>query len=345
MTPPIHEEAILRGHGAPPGGGPEEGGGNGLRGWLSGLAPAGSANSSDRIYAAILGVFGLLIPVLFGFIVYRIGVAALPTIRAFGWGFVTSAEWNPVLREFGALPFIFGTIVSSFLALLLAVPLSVGLAVFLTELAPRWLAGPIAFATELLAAIPSVVYGLWGIFVLVPWLRTTVQEPLAQRWGDTIPFFEGPAYGFSMLSAAVILSIMIIPFISAVAREVLAAVPREQREASLALGATRWEMTWQVALPYALPGIVGGAILGLGRALGETMAITMVIGNRPEIATSLFAPGYTMASVLANEFAEATGALYLSALMEIALILFGITIVVNVFAQLLVWRVSKRGGA
>lgn len=301
-------------------------------------------NLSDQLYGLLLRLLGLTIPVLFLFIVLRIGRSAWPAIQAFGWGFITSSEWNPVLREFGALPFIFGTVVSSLLALLIAVPLSVGLAIFLTELAPRWLAGPIGFATELLAAIPSVVYGLWGIFVLVPWLRFTIQEPLSRRFGDLIPIFEGPAYGFSMLSGAVILSIMIIPFISSVTREVLVAVPREQREAALALGATRWEMTWQVALPYALPGIIGGAILGLGRALGETMAITMVIGNRPDISASLFAPGYTMASVLANEFAEATGELYLSALMEIALLLFGITILVNVFAQLLVWRVSRRGG-
>jgi len=300
-------------------------------------------NTADRIYAAALTTFGVLLPLLFFFMVWRIGAAAWPAMEAFGWSFITSQEWNPVLRDFGALPFIFGTVVSSFLALLIAIPLSVGLAIFLTELAPRWLAGPIAFATELLAAIPSVVYGLWGIFVLVPFLRFTIQEPLSRRFGDTIPFLEGPAYGFSMMSGAVILSIMIIPFISSVTREVLAAVPREQREAALALGATRWEMTWQVALPYALPGIVGGAILGLGRALGETMAITMVIGNRPDISASLFAPGYTMASVLANEFNEATGALYISALMEIALLLFGITILVNILAQTLVWRVSRRG--
>ncbi len=304
----------------------------------------GSGTTQDRIYGVALRGFGILLPVLFLFMVWRIGVSAWPAMQTFGWGFITSQEWNPVLREFGALPFIFGTVVSSFLALLLALPLSVGLAIFLTELAPRWIAAPVAFATELLAAIPSVVYGLWGIFVLVPFLRFTIQEPLSRRFGDVIPFLEGPAYGFSMMSGAVILSIMIIPFISAVTREVLAAVPREQREAALALGATRWEMTWQVALPYALPGIVGGAILGLGRALGETMAITMVIGNRPDIAASLFAPGYTMASVLANEFAEASGALYLSALMEIALLLFGITILVNIAAQALVWRVSRRGG-
>lgn len=303
------------------------------------------ANLPDRVYVGALTAFGLLLPILFGFMVWRIGAAAWPAMETFGWRFILSQEWNPVLRDFGALPFVFGTIVSSLLALLIAIPLSVGLAIFLTELAPRWLAGPIAFATELLAAIPSVVYGLWGIFVLVPFLRFTIQEPLSRRFGDVIPFFEGPAYGFSMMSGAVILSIMIIPFISAVTREVLAAVPREQREAALALGATRWEMTWQVALPYALPGIVGGAILGLGRALGETMAITMVIGNRPDISASLFAPGYTMASVLANEFNEATGELYISALMEIALLLFGITILVNILAQTLVWRVARRGGA
>lgn len=314
-------------------------------GFLNRILPSREkGNLPDQVYALLLRALGLTIPVLFFFIVLRIGQSAWPAIQTFGWGFITSSEWNPVLREFGALPFIYGTVLSSLLALVIAVPLSVGLAIFLTELAPRWLAGPIGFATELLAAIPSVVYGLWGIFVLVPWLRFTVQEPLSRRFGDTIPFFEGPAYGFSMLSGAVILSIMIIPFISAVTREVLTAVPREQREAALALGATRWEMTWQVALPYALPGIIGGAILGLGRALGETMAITMVIGNRPDISASLFAPGYTMASVLANEFAEATGELYLSALMEIALLLFGITIVVNAFAQLLVWRVAQRGG-
>jgi phosphate transport system permease protein len=314
------------------------------RGRIRSLIPSRArGNLADQLYGTLLKFFGLLLPVLFAFIVLQIGREAWLALRTFGWGFVTSSAWNPVLGEFGALPFIFGTVVSSFLALALALPLSVGLAIFLTELAPRWIARPVAFATELLAAIPSVVYGLWGIFVLVPFLRAAVQEPLSRALGDVIPIFAGPAYGFSMLSGAVIIAIMIVPFISAVAREVLDAVPRDQREAALALGATRWEMTWQVALPYALPGVIGGAILGLGRALGETMAITMVIGNRPEISASLFAPGYTMASVLANEFAEATGDLYLAALMEIALILFGITIVVNILAQLLVWRVSRRG--
>lgn len=301
-------------------------------------------NASDRAYGGVLLLFGLSLPALFAFILFRVGASALPAIRAFGLDFVTSSEWNPVEGQFGALPFIFGTVVSSLVALLIAVPLSVGLAIFLTELAPRWLAAPVAFATELLAAIPSVIYGLWGIFVLVPFLRYRVMEPLSERFGDTIPFFAKPVYGPSMLAASVILAIMIVPFISAVSREVLAAVPRDQREAALALGATRWEMTWQVALPYAVPGIIGAVILGLGRALGETMAITMVIGNRPEISSSLFAPGYTMASVLANEFSEASGETYLAALMEIGLLLFGITIVVNSVARFLVWRVSLRGG-
>jgi phosphate transport system permease protein len=296
------------------------------------------------VYVVALTAFGLVIPLLFFFIVLRVGSAALPALREFGGGFVTSSEWNPVGGDFGALPFIAGTVMSSLLALLLAVPLSVGLAIFLTELAPRWVAAPVAFATELLAAIPSVVYGLWAIFVMVPWLRVTIQQPIANAVGDRIGILSGPAYGASIMAGGVILAIMIIPFISAVSREVLAAVPAAQREAALALGATRWEMTWQVALPYAVPGIIGAVILGLGRAIGETMAITMVVGNRPEIPYSLFAPGYTMASVLANEFAEASSDLYLAALMEVALLLFGITIIVNSIARWLVWRVARRGG-
>lgn len=301
-------------------------------------------NLADRFFAGALTVFGLTIPALFIFIVVRIGISAWPSIRAFGISFLGSRAWNPVAGEFGALPFIYGTLVSSFLALVIAVPLAIGLAIFLTELAPRWLAAPIAFGTELLAAIPSVVYGLWGIFVLIPWLREHVQQPLASSFGDSVALFAGPAYGASILAGGVILAIMIVPFISAVSREVIAAVPRSQREAALALGATRWEMTWQVVLPFALPGIIGAVILGLGRALGETMAITMVIGNRPDLPVSLFAPAYTMASVLANEFPEASNQLHLGALMEIGLILFGITIVVNSFARLLVWRVARSRG-
>ena len=312
---------------------------------LSRLVPAWwQGNLSDRAYVLVLGAFGAVLPLLFAFIVFRVGVAAWPAVERFGAGFLASGDWNPVAGSFGALPFIFGTVASSLLALLIAVPLAVGLAIFLTELSPRWLAGPVAFGTELLAAIPSVVYGLWGIFVLVPWLREHVQQPLASSVGDTIGLFAGPAYGVSILAGGVILAIMIVPFISAVSREVLAAVPVAQREAALALGATRWEMTWQVVLPYAVPGIIGATILGLGRALGETMAITMVIGNRPDIPTSLFAPAYTMASVLANEFNEASDEMHLAALMEIGLILFGITILVNSVARFLVWRVARRAG-
>lgn len=313
----------------------------GARRWLR---VPGQGNLSDRSYAVVLGAFGLAIPVLFAFTLARVATAAWPMMREGGFGFLTRTTWNPVSGEFGALPFIFGTLASSLLALLIAVPLAVGLAIFLVELAPRWVAAPVAFGTELLAAIPSVVYGLWGIFVMVPWLRAHVQQPLVSLLGDRVGLFAGPAYGVSILAGGVILAIMIVPFISAVSREVLLAVPRAQREGALALGATRWEMTSQIVLPYAVPGIIGATILGLGRALGETMAITMVIGNRPDIPTSLFAPGYTMASVLANEFAEASDASHLAALMEIALILFGITIVVNSMARLLVWRVARRAG-
>jgi phosphate transport system permease protein len=312
---------------------------------LSRLVPGvGAGNLSDRAYGAVLAAFGAVIPLLFLAIFLRVGAEALPVLRRAGPAFVTSRQWDPVGGAFGALPFIFGTVASSLLALLIAVPLAVGLAIFLTELAPRWLAAPIAFGTELLAAIPSVVYGLWAVFVMVPWLRDHVQAPLASTLGTRLGLFAGPAYGVSILAGGVILAIMIVPFVSAVSREVLAAVPVPQREAALALGATRWEMTWQVVLPYATPGIIGATILGLGRALGETMAITMVIGNRPDIPGSLFAPGYTMASVLANEFSEASDDMHLAALMGIALLLFGITILVNSAARLLVWRVALRAG-
>ncbi len=314
----------------------------GLRGRLARIRRRrGHGHLPDRIYDGILLVLGLTLPVLFAFIVYRVGGSAWPAMKAFGSAFLTSSEWNPVAGEFGALPFIFGTVVSSVIAVAVALPFALGLALFLTELAPRWLAGPVAFATDLLAAIPSVVYGLWGIFVLVPWLRNIVEEPLSRALGDSVGFLAGPAYGVSIFAAGVILAIMIIPFISAVSREVIAAVPTDQREAAFALGATQWEMVRGAVLPAALPGIFGAVMLGLGRALGETMAVTMVIGNRPEIPSSIFHPGYTMASVLANEFTEASSDLYLSALMEIGLVLLGVTIVVNALARLLVWRIAR----
>jgi phosphate transport system permease protein len=262
------------------------------------------------------------------------------SIAKFGFHFVFSSAWDPVRDIYGALPFIYGTIASSLLALIFAVPISIGVAIFLSELAPSWLRGPVGFLVELLAAVPSVVYGLWGIFALAPWLRETV-EPLLARFLGFLPFFQGPQHGFGMLAGGIILAIMITPTISSVSREVLRAVPSALREGALGLGATPWEAVRVAVLPFARSGLVGATILGLGRALGETMAITMVIGNRAEISASLFAPSYTMASVIANEFTEATGQLYLSALAEVGLLLFVVTVLLNVVARLLVWRVGR----
>ena len=260
-------------------------------------------------------------------------------MRAFGIRFLFTSTWDPVAGEFGALPFVYGTVVSSALAMLIAVPLSLGAAIYLAELAPQWIRSPITFLIELLAAVPSVVYGLWGIFVLVPWLRGVVEPFLASSLGF-LPLFQGPPYGIGMLAAGLVLSIMVVPFITSVSREVLLAVPDSQREAALGLGATRWETTRVAVLRYGRSGLVGAILLGLGRALGETMAVTMVIGNRPEVALSLFAPGYTMASVIANEFTEATSDLYVSALVEVGLLLLVVTVIVNALARLLVWSIG-----
>ncbi|MFZ3342275.1 MAG: phosphate ABC transporter permease subunit PstC [Terriglobales bacterium] len=294
----------------------------------------------DAIFGTAMRLCGFAVVALLGLIVYQLILGSELSWHAFGWKFFGSSDWNPVDNQFGALPFIYGTIVSSILALIIAVPLSVGVAVFITEMCPVAFRGMLSFTTELLAAIPSVVYGLWAIFVLVPILRSYVQPFLATTLGWT-GLFSGPPYGIGMLAAGVILAIMVIPIISSIAREVLSVVPQHQREAALALGATRWEMIRLGVLRNARAGIVGAIILGLGRALGETMAVTMVIGNRPEIAKSLFAPGYTMASVLANEFSEATGDVYLSALIEIGLALFLVTIVVNALARIMVWSVTR----
>ena len=262
------------------------------------------------------------------------------SLHQFGWKFFTGSDWDPVNGNFGSVPFIYGTLVSSLIALIIAVPLSLGVAIFITEMCPRALRGILSYLTELLAAIPSVIYGMWAIFVLIPLLRKYVGPTLATTLGWT-GLFTGPMYGGGMLTAGIILAIMIVPIISSIAREVLIAVPHQQREAALALGATRWEMIRLGVLRNARAGIAGAIILGLGRALGETMAVTMVIGNRPEITKSLFAPAYTMASVIANEFSEATDDLYLSSLIEIGLALFIVTIIVNIFAQLLVWSVTR----
>ncbi|HEV8524518.1 MAG TPA: phosphate ABC transporter permease subunit PstC [Terriglobales bacterium] len=304
------------------------------------LVPAKSSRVADGAFHAAMLICGLSLLVIVGVIVYELALHSKLSWKAFGLSFFTGRDWDPVLGSFGALPFIYGTVVSSLIALILAVPMAVGVAIFVTEMCPRPLRAPLSFLTELLAAIPSVVYGLWGIFVLAPLLREQVQPALARYAGWT-GLFEGPPYGVGMLAAGVILAIMIVPIITSITREVMLAVPRHQREAVLALGATRWEMVRVGVLRNARAGIMGAIILGLGRALGETMAVTMVIGNRAEIAKSLFAPGYTMASVIANEFSEATEDLYLSALVEIGLALFLVTIIVNALARLLVWSVTR----
>ncbi|HZQ67657.1 MAG TPA: phosphate ABC transporter permease subunit PstC [Terriglobales bacterium] len=304
------------------------------------LAGAGTSRVADALFQGAMLACGLSVLALVGLIIYELVTKSSLSWHAFGWKFFFASDWDPVNDEYGALPFVFGTIVSSLVALALAVPLAVGVAIFITEMSPRWLRGPLAFTTELLAAIPSVIYGLWAIFVLVPLLRAYV-EPFLGRYFGWTGLFEGTPYGIGMLAAGIILAIMVVPIISAITREVMTAVPQQQREAVLALGATRWEMVRTGVLRNARAGILGGIILGLGRALGETMAVTMVIGNRAEIAKSLFAPGYTMASVIANEFSEATGDTYLSALVEVGLALFLVTIIVNILAQVLVWSVTR----
>jgi phosphate transport system permease protein len=301
---------------------------------------AGNSQVADRVFYLAMLACGLSVLALVGVIVYELVTKSALSWHAFGWKFFFQSDWDPVNEQFGAWPFVYGTVVSSILALVLAVPLAVGVATFITEMCPRRLKGILAFTTELLAAIPSVIYGLWAIFVLVPLLRQYVEPFLARYFGWT-GLFEGTPYGIGMLAAGIILAIMVVPIISSITREVMTAVPQQQREAVLALGATRWEMIRTGVLRNARAGILGGVILGLGRALGETMAVTMVIGNRPEIARSLFAPGYTMASVIANEFSEATGDVYLSALVEVGLALFLVTIVVNILAQVLVWSVTR----
>ena len=265
---------------------------------------------------------------------------SLPTIKAFGFGFITSQEWDPVNEQYGALPFIFGTLFSSLVALLIALPLSLGVAVFLSEISPKWLEQPLSLMVELLAAIPSIVYGLFGIFVLIPWLRKVV-EPFLGRELGFLPFFKGPPYGFGMLAAALILTVMVLPIITSISRDIMKSVPASQREAAYALGATKWE-TIKIVLSGSKSGILGATLLGLGRAVGETMAVTMVIGNRAGISLSLFEPSNTMASVIANEFAEASSKIYLSALIEIALLLFIMTIILNAIARLIVWSVTKK---
>ena len=308
--------------------------------WRRVLSPTG--NTGDAVFRILMFLVALLMVGIVVTMVVALAADSMPSIRQFGFGFLKSRNWDPIRGEFGALPFIYGTITSSLIALLISVPFSLGIAIFLVEQAPRYIARPVGFLVELLAAIPSVVYGLWGIFVLAPVLRVYV-EPALAKWFGWLPFFRGSITGIGLLTGGIILAIMVTPIISAVVRDVLAAVPGSQREAALALGATKWEMI-RVVLVNGAPGIAGAVILGLGRALGETMAVTMVIGNRPEISLSLFDPSYTIASAIANEFTEATGDLYLSALVELGLILFLVTFVVNGIARIMVWNVTRNTG-
>ncbi len=293
----------------------------------------------DKVFRTILIIAAAIILIIVVMIIFMMAWNALPTIESFGFSFLTGREWKPADSVFGALPFIYGTVVSSLIALVISVPISVGIAVFLVEQAPKKIATPIGFMVELLAAIPSVVYGLWGIFVLAPFVRDYLGVFLEKYFG-WLPFFQGRLTGIGMLTGGVILALMITPIITAVVRDILEVVPTQQREAALALGATKWETT-QIVLGNAASGIAGAVILGLGRALGETMAITMVIGNSPQISASLFEPAYTIASVLAANFADATDEIYLSALIEMGLVLFLVTFVVNAFAKLLVMRVGS----
>jgi phosphate transport system permease protein len=293
---------------------------------------------ADLAFRVGTGAFALLVVAIVAGIGFELTRQSMHSIQKFGFAFWRTETWDPVLGEFGALPFIWGTLYSSTLALLLATPIAIGIAVFLSELSPARLRPPLVFVTELLAAIPSIVYGLWGVFVLVPAVRALeVGFPARLK---ALPIFTGPPLGLGMLSAALILAVMVLPFTSAVAREVLKSVPPSQREAAYALGATRFEAI-SAALFYARTGIVGAVMLGFGRALGETMAVTMVIGNSPQVTTSLFAPQYTMAAVIANEFAEAADDLHLHALIEIGLVLFIITLIVNVLSRLLIWSMAR----
>lgn len=296
--------------------------------------------AGDIIFENLTLLFALILVGLVIYIAYEIFKDAHESRERFGFGFIFSDKWDPVKEEFGALPFIYGTIVSSMLALLIALPVSIGVAVFLSEIVHKSVRTPISFLIEILAAIPSIIYGFWGIFVLAPFMRSTVQPALQSVLGF-LPFFRGAMYGTGLLTASIILAIMITPIISSITRDILKAIPVSQREAAYALGATKWEAI-KMALLNARSGILGASVLGLGRAIGETMAVTMVIGNKAQIAASLFEPSYTMASVIANEFAEASGSLHISSLIEIGLILFGVTFIINSLARLLIYSVTEK---
>ena len=310
-----------------------------LPGGTEGQSLRGGRHFGDGLFFSIAFGSGLIIILVLIGIVIVLNVQAMPAMEQFGWPFLTSMAWDPVRDLFGALPAIYGTLLSSIVGLIIAVPISLASAIFLAELAPEWIQKPASFLIEMLAAIPSVIIGLWGLFVMVPVIRSPIESWLGSNLGF-LGLFQGPPFGVGFLSAGIILAIMIIPIITAVSREVIRAVPDTQREAMLALGATRWETINRVVLAYGRSGLVGAVILGLGRAMGETMAVTMVIGNSYAITSSLFSPGVTIASKIASEFSEAAGGLYLGSLVELALVLFVITLLVNIVARLLVWRTT-----
>ncbi|HEY8715692.1 MAG TPA: phosphate ABC transporter permease subunit PstC, partial [Candidatus Acidoferrum sp.] len=296
----------------------------------------------DEIARLITFLFAASVVLITVLLVYELWRESYLPRHKFGFAFFRTSVWDPVFDHFGALPFIYGTLITSLVALLIAVPLGIGAAIFLAELAPARVSDTLQFLIDLLAAVPSVIYGLLGVFVLIPMMRQYIQPALKSTLGF-LPLFQGPAYGVGFLTAGIVLAIMVIPYIISVSREVLLSVPRDQREAALALGSTRWESTWKVVLPFARTGIMGSIFLALARALGETMAVTMVIGNTPTIAASLFSPGYTIAAVIANEFTEATGDLYLQSLIELGLVLFLLTFLLNGMARLLIVFTSQRG--
>lgn len=303
----------------------------------------GRLRGGDELSYLVTLTCATAILLVVGLIVYELWSNSQPTVKTFGWSFLWTSTWDPNSGKFGALPFIYGTCVTSFLALLIAIPMGVAAAIFLAEMAPPKLSNILTFLIELLAAVPSVIYGLLGIFVLVPLIRVYLVPVLKGAFGY-LPIFEGTFYGVSFLSAGIVLAVMVVPFIVSVSREVLLAVPIEQREAALALGATKWETTWDIVLPNASTGIFGSIFLALARALGETMAVTMVIGNTPKIALSLLSPGYSIAAVIANEFAEASGDLYVSSLIFLGLVLFGLTIIINAVARIFIMATQSRGG-
>jgi len=302
------------------------------------------AHIVDKLFPNMTLVFALVIVAILVGLIIVLNTDAIPAFSKFGFSFISSTSWDPVKENFGALPAIFGTLLSSFIGLVIAVPISLGAAIFLVEIAPTWLRGPASLIIEMLAAIPSVIIGLWGLFVLVPFVRSPIESWLGDKLGF-FPFFQGPPFGVGFLAAGMILAIMVIPIITAVSRDAIRAVPDQQREAMLAVGATRWEMIRRAVLPYCRSGLVGGVILGLGRALGETMAVTMVIGNSYQLKASLFSPGATIASKIASEFSEASGGAFTGSLIELALILFAVTLLVNVVARVLLWRMTSVKGS